>query len=77
MSTAPEAASAHEPDEAQQAPRTFGGRLRLIGPGIVLALSSVGASGLITTMLLYGQGFTISDNGARFTMAESVGGLFG
>ena len=32
------------------APRTLTGRLRLIGPGIVLALASVGASDMITTM---------------------------
>ncbi|RBP64918.1 Mn2+/Fe2+ NRAMP family transporter [Brevibacterium sanguinis] len=45
----------HSPDlphggTGQRAPRTFGGRLRLIGPGIVLALASVGASDMITTM---------------------------
>ncbi|RAA69509.1 divalent metal cation transporter, partial [Burkholderia multivorans] len=32
------------------APGTFSGRLRLIGPGIVLALAVVGASDMITTM---------------------------
>lgn len=32
------------------APATLTGRLRLIGPGIVLALASVGASDMITTM---------------------------
>ena len=35
---------------AASAPSTFAGRLRLIGPGIVLALASVGASDMITTM---------------------------
>ncbi|MDN6529863.1 MAG: Nramp family divalent metal transporter, partial [Brevibacterium sp.] len=32
------------------APGSLTGRLRLIGPGIVLALASVGASDMITTM---------------------------
>lgn len=32
------------------APSTFAGRLRLLGPGIVLALASVGASDMVTTL---------------------------
>lgn len=36
--------------EQTVAPSTWNGRLRLVGPGIVLALSSVGASDMITTM---------------------------
>lgn len=47
MTIPPSAAAPHEP---LQAPRTTRGRLRLIGPGIVLALSSVGASDMITTL---------------------------
>ena len=35
---------------AASAPTSWTGRLRLIGPGIVLALASVGASDMITTM---------------------------
>ncbi|GAA1948160.1 Nramp family divalent metal transporter [Brevibacterium antiquum] len=35
---------------ATSAPGSLAGRLRLIGPGIVLALASVGASDMITTM---------------------------
>ena len=35
---------------AASAPTSWAGRLRLIGPGIVLALASVGASDMITTM---------------------------
>ena len=35
---------------AASAPKSLTGRLRLIGPGIVLALASVGASDMITTM---------------------------
>lgn len=46
--TVPPSAAARP--EEQQAPRTTRGRLRLIGPGIVLALSSVGASDMITTL---------------------------
>lgn len=37
-------------DNAASAPKSLTGRLRLIGPGIVLALASVGASDMITTM---------------------------
>lgn len=48
MSTAP--APSSDPQGALEAPRTTRGRLLLIGPGIVLALSSVGASDMITTM---------------------------
>src|SRR5699024_156589 len=47
MSSAPPAQTT---DGATSAPSTFAGRLRLIGPGIVLALASVGASDMITTM---------------------------
>lgn len=37
-------------DTTTSAPGSFAGRLRLVGPGIVLALASVGASDMITTM---------------------------
>ncbi|MGO1486330.1 MAG: Nramp family divalent metal transporter, partial [Brevibacterium aurantiacum] len=37
-------------DTTTSAPISLTGRLRLIGPGIVLALASVGASDMITTM---------------------------
>ena len=37
-------------DTTTSAPGTLAGRLRLVGPGIVLALASVGASDMITTM---------------------------
>ena len=47
MSSAPPAQTT---DGTASAPSTFAGRLRLIGPGIVLALASVGASDMITTM---------------------------
>ncbi|SMY02484.1 Mn2+ and Fe2+ transporters of the NRAMP family [Brevibacterium aurantiacum] len=37
-------------DTTTSAPSSLSGRLRLVGPGIVLALASVGASDMITTM---------------------------
>lgn len=48
--TGPQLAAAPRRDDDALAPRTLTGRLRLVGPGIVLALSSVGASDMITTM---------------------------
>src|SRR5699024_12530991 len=71
---------------AASAPSTFAGRLRLIGPGIVLALASVGASDMITTMnsgAEYGLAliciftvgivltFILSESVARLQMSES------
>lgn len=64
-----------------EAPRTWGGRLRLIGPGIVLALSSVGASDMITTMnsgAQFGLGliwvFTIGVT-LKFVLSDAVARL--
>lgn len=66
---------------APRPPRTLLGRLRALGPGMVLAVTSVGAGDMVTTLngsSTYGMALTwtiILGVGIKFALTEAVGRL--